>query len=343
MHRLPDKDGNPYPTRDQCYITCTKTANSNQEWTNLILKKVILPELGMDMTTETSPEKIGLIWDEFRGHSATIVKEYCLSLSCFHPEIIPGGLTPVAQPLDKVINKVFKGHFRDLYDLYILTAPLGKTGNPQSPSRQLLATWIVRAWDLIPEELVRKSWTACGYKSEKNLSCSNGGTMVVFTDEQVGTMVEEICGEAVRTNFEDVECGPDPMHPSDEECSSDEDVGSSDDEIEELYADPAPPARVRVQDVERIEVIVHPTPPARAQVQDNRCAAGNLCGMKTTPLTRGGHVCLNCHKKLHGCLCGSLWDERGDACRVRLEDLSEQGRQNTDIVGAMICFGCMGM
>ena len=38
-------------------------------------------------------------------------------------------------------------------------------------------------------------------------------------------MVEEICGEAVRSNFEDVECGPDHMHPSDEECSSDEDVG----------------------------------------------------------------------------------------------------------------------
>ena len=76
MQRLPDKDGNPYPTREQCYITCTKTANSNQEWTNLILKKVILPELGMDMTTETSPEKIGLIWDAFWGHSAAIMKEH---------------------------------------------------------------------------------------------------------------------------------------------------------------------------------------------------------------------------------------------------------------------------
>ena len=50
----------------------------------------------------------------------------------------------------------------------------------------------------------------------------------------------------MRSNFEDVECGPDPMHPSAEECSSDDDAGSSDDEIEELYADPAPPARARV-------------------------------------------------------------------------------------------------
>ena len=38
---------------------------------------------------------------------------------------------------------------------------------------------------------------------------------MVFSNEQVGLMVEEICGEAVRTHFEDAECGPDPMHSSD--------------------------------------------------------------------------------------------------------------------------------
>ena len=30
--------------------------------------------------TKTFPEKMGLIWDEFQGHSATVVKEYYLSL-----------------------------------------------------------------------------------------------------------------------------------------------------------------------------------------------------------------------------------------------------------------------
>ena len=99
--------------------------------------------------------------------------------------------------------------------------------------------------------------------------------------------------------FLDAECGPDPTHPSDNECSSVEDDDSSDDdEIEELYADPAAPARGRVRDVERLEVVIDPTPPATAQVQDNRCDADNLCGMKTAPLTIGGHVCLNFHKKV---------------------------------------------
>ena len=157
-------------------------------------------------------------------------------------------------------------------------------------------------------------------------------------------MVEEIGGEMIRTHFEDAERGPAPMHPSDVACSSTEDGDSSDeDESKELFAEQALPAKARVRGVESVDIVVDSTPPAVSQDQDNRRAAGNLCGTKTTPLTIGGHVCLNCHKKVHGCFCGNLWAERRDGCRVRLEDLGEQGRKNTALVGALICFGCMGM
>ena len=54
--------------------------------------------------------------------------------------------------------------------------------------------------------------------------------MIVFTDEQVGSMVEEIRGEAVRTGFEDAEHGPDHMHPSGNGCSSVQDGDCSDDD-----------------------------------------------------------------------------------------------------------------
>ena len=47
-YRTPNKEGNPYHTREHCYITVTKTAISNQEWTNLMLKKVILSCMGME-------------------------------------------------------------------------------------------------------------------------------------------------------------------------------------------------------------------------------------------------------------------------------------------------------
>ena len=62
-------------------------------------------------------------------------------------------------------------------------------------------------------------------------------------------MAEEICGG-------DAGYGPDPMPPSDNECSSvEDDDKSNDDEIEEFYADPAAPARGRVCYVERLEVV----------------------------------------------------------------------------------------
>ena len=58
---------------------------------------------------------------------------------------------------------------------------------------------------------------------------------MVFSNKQVGSMVEEICGEVVCTHFEDAGYGPDPMHQSDNKCSSVEDDDSSDNaEIEEL-------------------------------------------------------------------------------------------------------------
>ena len=76
-------------------------------------------------------------------------------------------------------------------------------------------------------------------------------------------MVEEICGKALRSNFEDVEYGPDHPHPSDNKCSSDKDEGaddgvvySSDDyDTEEPYADPVPQAKAGMQNDHIVEVL----------------------------------------------------------------------------------------
>ena len=85
--RKPDVNGNPYPTREECYITVSKTANSNEHLTNLILKKVILPVMGME-NDGTSEQQIGLLWDEFRGPLSKVVNERCTSLPFLTPDII---------------------------------------------------------------------------------------------------------------------------------------------------------------------------------------------------------------------------------------------------------------
>eukprot|EP00957_Ditylum_brightwellii_P031717 2405758-Ditylum_brightwellii.AAC.1 len=37
------------------------------------------------------------------------------------------------------------------------------------PSRQLCTQWVVKAWDAISEESIKKAWAVCGYKSMEEL------------------------------------------------------------------------------------------------------------------------------------------------------------------------------
>ena len=85
--------------------------------------------------------------------------------------MMDGGINPKAQPINVIINKVFKVFFRDLFKEWSLNAPTNpKNGHPLAPSRQLLAQWIFKAWAKVPKEPVRKSWEVYGYKSKEDLS-----------------------------------------------------------------------------------------------------------------------------------------------------------------------------
>ena len=104
-------------------------------------------------------------------------------------------------------------------------------------------------------------------------------------------MVEQLCGEGVCTNFEDEACcGADPPFPSDDESTSD-------DSVEEVYVTPA--TKLTAQFSEK----------SQSQKDMNKCAAGERCGMKTTPLD-GLHSCMNCSKHMHG-FCVELFGMKG--------------------------------
>ena len=125
-----------------------------------------------------------MLCNDFREHSTKDVKEFTTSLDFLCWKIMAGGITPVGQPLDKLVNKVFKGYFHDIFDKWSLTAPINaKNGIPKTPSRQLLATWVVEAWDKVPETLCKKAWEVCGYKPEHDTDATNTSTDIVENTE----------------------------------------------------------------------------------------------------------------------------------------------------------------
>jgi len=78
--------------------------------------------------------------------------------------VIPGGLTPVVQPLDKRLNKPFKDNVRRKYLAWMTSRPFEFTpaGKKKVPSRNLVLRWIKEAWAEIPQEMVIKSFKTCG-------------------------------------------------------------------------------------------------------------------------------------------------------------------------------------
>lgn len=104
-----------------------------------------------------------LVWDSFRAHLTEEVKAD-LNRQKIDVAVIPGGLTPVLQPLDKCFNKLFKDNVRRKYLAWMITAPFDYTpaGKKKAPSRNLVLCWVHEAWREIPVEMVAKSFKTCG-------------------------------------------------------------------------------------------------------------------------------------------------------------------------------------
>ena len=118
-------------------------------------------------------------------------------------KIMTGGITQKAQPLDVMINKIWTGFFHDIFEEWSLNSPTNsKTGNPVAPSCQLLAQWVVVAWEK-PHALVKKAWVVCGYQSQEELTKETGGntSIVSYSSQELGSIIEKVAGEDAAMHF----------------------------------------------------------------------------------------------------------------------------------------------
>eukprot|EP00957_Ditylum_brightwellii_P017447 1313735-Ditylum_brightwellii.AAC.1 len=111
-------------------MTCSWSCSSNAHLTIEILLKVIFPNIGI-----LQGRRCGVLWDNFKGHSKDIVKEFTQSYrneedthNLYQVQIMGGGITPVVQPIDKFIGKISKALYYEYYDLYMLSAPENDKG-----------------------------------------------------------------------------------------------------------------------------------------------------------------------------------------------------------------------
>ena len=103
-----------------------------------------------------------LVWDSFQAHLTDV--KAALKQRKIDVAVIPGGLTPVLQPLNKCLNKPFKDSIRRKHLAWMISGPFEYTpsGNKKALTRNLVLQWVNEVWQEIPAEMVMKSFRTCG-------------------------------------------------------------------------------------------------------------------------------------------------------------------------------------
>ena len=77
--------------------------------------------------------------------------------------LIPGGLNPLLQPLDRILNKQMKRLLRGMYTDHTAKAVAdAKTGKLNPPGRGMVSTWCKKAWAMITPDVVKVCVKICG-------------------------------------------------------------------------------------------------------------------------------------------------------------------------------------
>ncbi|CAM9405149.1 unnamed protein product, partial [Hapterophycus canaliculatus] len=112
---------------------------------------------------EEEPHRSILVLDDFRCHKEDAFVADLLKKANTTVIMIPGGLTPMLQPLDRMLNKQMKRLLRGEYNALTATAVADKTtGKLKPPGRRMVSTWSKEAWAAITPGFAMTCFKICG-------------------------------------------------------------------------------------------------------------------------------------------------------------------------------------
>jgi len=115
-----------------------------------------------------------LIYDSFKGHlEESVKKKFCDNR--FDLVVIPDGLTSIYQPLDILINKLFKDNLYKEWHIWIAGNGAGKTviRNFRCARISNVCLWVKCFWEAISDEIIFKSFKTCKILMDLNESDSD--------------------------------------------------------------------------------------------------------------------------------------------------------------------------
>ncbi|CAI7934275.1 unnamed protein product [Closterium sp. NIES-54] len=201
------------------------------DWVNNVLLPFIKPPRGIRWS------KTLLVLDSYRGH----ITDGVLAKLRWHrviPAIIPGGCTPLLQPLDVSINRSFKAGLRTFYNDWFADEGVNSfttAGNLKSPPAETVLKWIAQSWSDVPEHIIVKAFLTTGISnavdgSQDHLVLAHmrdAGQVEVGEDVHSSPLVDEWVNPLYTTTDDDEEAA---READDEDCG---DMPAEEEEAEE--------------------------------------------------------------------------------------------------------------
>ena len=105
-----------------------------------------------------------LVMDRHRSHSHESTVGDLKTRHNTSTELIPGGMTCVLQPCDVSWNRSMKSNVRQQWGEWLEKGQeeFTRSGKRKRARYDTVATWVVKAWDEVPQEMIAASFVKCG-------------------------------------------------------------------------------------------------------------------------------------------------------------------------------------